>query len=107
MAVVVIDTLSVNGILSGNDAQAVIADTVSDRHVFDYLLSEVLGELPVPLRCFLLRCSVLDELTPGRCAAVSADANAAQWLDDHWSHVFPLVDDAVGVHSRVAVDEHR
>ena len=59
-----------------------IADTVSDRHVFDYLLNEVLGELPVPLRCFLLRCSVLDELTAGRCAAVSADPRAAEWLEE-------------------------
>ncbi len=74
--------LAVNGILSGHDAQAVIADTVGDRHVFDYLLSEVLGELPVPLRCFLLRCSVLDELTAGRCAAVSTDPHAAEWLEE-------------------------
>ena len=74
--------LAVNGILSGHDAQAVIADTVGDRHVFDYLLNEVLGELPVPLRCFLLRCSVLDELTAGRCAAVSADPRAAEWLEE-------------------------
>jgi len=74
--------LAVNGILSGHDAQAVIADTVHDRHVFDYLLNEVLGELPLPLRCFLLRCSVLDELTAGRCAAVSADPRAAEWLEE-------------------------
>jgi LuxR family maltose regulon positive regulatory protein len=74
--------LAVNGILSGHEAQAVIADTVSDRHVFDYLLSEVLGELPAALRCFLLRCSVLDELTAVRCAAVSADPRAAEWLEE-------------------------
>ena len=74
--------LAVNGILAGHDAQAVIADTVNDRHVFDYLLNEVLGELPLPLRCFLLRCSVLDELTAGRCAAVSGDPRAAEWLDE-------------------------
>ena len=74
--------LAVNGILAGHDAQAVIADTVHDRHVFDYLLNEVLGELPLPLRCFLLRCSVLDELTAGRCAAVSADPRAAEWLEE-------------------------
>jgi LuxR family maltose regulon positive regulatory protein len=51
--------LAVNGILSGHDAQAVIADTVSDRHVFDYLLSEVLGELPVrcAASCCAARCS--------------------------------------------------
>ena len=74
--------LAVNGIRSGHDAQAVIADTVNDRHIFDYLLSEVLGELPLPLRCFLLRCSVLDELTAGRCAAVSGDPHAAEWLEE-------------------------
>ena len=74
--------LAVNGIRAGHDAQAVIDDTVNDRHVFDYLLNEVLGELPLPLRCFLLRCSVLDELTAGRCAAVSADPRAAEWLEE-------------------------
>ena len=74
--------LAVNGIVSGHDAQAIIADTVNDRHVFDYLLNEVLGELPLPLRCFLLRCSVLDELTAGRCAAVAADPRAAEWLEE-------------------------
>jgi LuxR family maltose regulon positive regulatory protein len=74
--------LAVNGILSGHDAQAIIADTVHDRHVFDYLLNEVLGELPLPLRSFLLRCSVLDELTAGRCAAVAADPRAAEWLEE-------------------------
>ena len=74
--------LAVNGIRSGHDAQAMIADTVHDRHVFDYLLNEVLGELPLPLRCFLLRCSILDELTAGRCAAVAADPRAAEWLEE-------------------------
>jgi LuxR family maltose regulon positive regulatory protein len=74
--------LAVNGIVSGHDAQAIIADTVNDRHVFDYLLNEVLGELLLPLRCFLLRCSVLDELTAGRCAAVAADPRAAEWLEE-------------------------
>ncbi len=74
--------LAVNGIRAGHDAQAMIADTVHDRHVFDYLLSEVLGELPLPLRCFLLRCSILDELTAGRCAAVAADPRAAEWLEE-------------------------
>ena len=74
--------LAVNGIRSGHEAQALIADTVNDRHVFDYLLNEVLGELPLALRCFLLRCSILDELTAGRCAAVAADPRAAEWLEE-------------------------
>jgi LuxR family maltose regulon positive regulatory protein len=51
-----------------------------DRHVFDYLADEVLRDMPVDLRDFLLRCSVLPELTATRCAAVSGDALAAKRL---------------------------
>lgn len=50
------------------------------RQLFDYLASEVLAAMPAPLREFLLRCSVLDELTPERCAFVSGSAQATQWL---------------------------
>ncbi len=56
--------------------------SVSNRHMFDYLAAEVLDAMPEPLRLFLLRCSVLPELTASRCAAVSGDARAAAWLDD-------------------------
>ena len=52
-----------------------------DRHMFDYLASEVLDEMPAELRGFLLRCSVLPELTAARCAMVSGDANAARLLE--------------------------
>ncbi|TMG99673.1 MAG: tetratricopeptide repeat protein, partial [Betaproteobacteria bacterium] len=51
-----------------------------DRHLFDYLADEVLREMPGELREFLLRCSVLPELSATRCAAVSGDALAAQRL---------------------------
>ena len=44
-----------------------------DRHVFDYLASEVIDDMPGELREFLLRCSVLPELTAERCAAVSGN----------------------------------
>ena len=50
--------------------------------MFEYLASEVLDQMPPPLRRFLLRCSVLAELTASRCAAVSGDAQAARWLDE-------------------------
>ena len=53
-----------------------------DRHLFDYLAAEVLADMPAPLHDFLLRCSVLPELSAGRCAAVSGDALAAQRLDE-------------------------
>jgi len=38
------------------------------RHLFDYLASEVLSQMPQDLRDFLLRSSVLPELTAARCA---------------------------------------
>lgn len=53
-----------------------------DRHLFDYLAAEVLDDMPAPLHDFLLRCSVLPELTAGRAAAVSGDRRAAEWLDE-------------------------
>jgi LuxR family maltose regulon positive regulatory protein len=54
----------------------------TQRHVFDYLASEVLDDMPRELREFLLRCSVLPELSAERCAAVSGDALAAQRLEE-------------------------
>jgi len=53
-----------------------------DRHLFDYLASEVLDDMPEPLCDFLTRCSVLPELTAARAAAVSGDAQAARRLDE-------------------------
>ena len=58
------------------------AGSLRDRHVFDYLASEVLDDMPPALRQFLLRCSVLPELTAARCAVVSGDPQAAHWLDE-------------------------
>ena len=56
--------------------------TGGQRHVFDYLASEVLAGMRPELRDFLLRCSVLPELTAARCAQVSAMPNAAALLDE-------------------------
>ncbi len=53
-----------------------------DRHLFDYLASEVLDDMPAPLHDFLLRTAVLPELTASRAAAVSGDGRAAEWLDE-------------------------
>ena len=58
------------------------AKPVQDRHMFDFLASEVLDGLEPGLRQFLLRCSVLPELTAERCAVVSGQAHALQRLDD-------------------------
>ncbi len=53
-----------------------------ERPVFDYLVSEVLGQLPPDLTDFLLRASVLPELEAGRCAAVTGCGDAERRLDD-------------------------
>jgi len=55
-----------------------------ERHVFDYLTAEVLDKLEPELRDFLLRCSVLPELSVARCAAVSGQSpvQAARLLEE-------------------------
>lgn len=53
-----------------------------DRHVFDYLATEVLDELPAELSEFLVACSVLPELEATRCAAVTGNPRAAELLDE-------------------------
>ncbi|HET7792804.1 MAG TPA: LuxR C-terminal-related transcriptional regulator [Rhizobacter sp.] len=58
------------------------ARAAADRHAFDYLVSEVLDALPEALRLFLLRSSVLPELTPTRCARVTGHTDAATLLEE-------------------------
>lgn len=50
------------------------------RHMFDYLASEVLDTMAPEFRRFLLRCSVLSELTPERCRYLTADPRTETWL---------------------------
>ena len=64
----------------GQASTALQANAI-DRHVFDYLASEVIDRLDAELREFLLTTSVLPELTVARCAALSGDAQAAARLD--------------------------
>ncbi len=54
----------------------------AQRHLFDYLASEVLDDMPADLRGFLLRCSVLPELTAARCEHVSRLPNTARLLEE-------------------------
>lgn len=63
--------------LSGAQAEG----TAIDRAAFDLLSSEVLDGLEPGLRRFLLDTSVLHELDPARCAAVSGEAQPLRWLD--------------------------
>ncbi|GAA4339706.1 hypothetical protein GCM10023165_19250 [Variovorax defluvii] len=52
------------------------------RRLFEYLAKEVFEDLPPELRTFLLRCSLLSELTARRCAQVSGNPRAADLLDE-------------------------
>jgi len=53
-----------------------------DRSLFDYLASEIIGEMPIALHDFMVRSSVLPVLTAATAAAVTGDARAAQRLDE-------------------------
>jgi LuxR family maltose regulon positive regulatory protein len=52
-----------------------------DRHLFAYLAQEILAELPDDLQQFILRCSILAELSPSQCHAVSGREDARDILD--------------------------
>ena len=54
----------------------------TQRHIADYLSTEVMDDLDPRMRGFLTRCSILDRLTPGLCKTVSGDEDAARLLDD-------------------------
>lgn len=58
------------------------AGRLMDRHLFDFLASEVLDHMPVELREFLLHCAVLPELTAARCAHVAGNPRAERLLEE-------------------------
>jgi LuxR family maltose regulon positive regulatory protein len=51
-----------------------------DRDLFDFLAAEVLDDMPAGLREFVLRCSVMPQLSASRCRAVTGDERSAEWL---------------------------
>jgi len=56
--------------------------TQANVHVFDLLAEEVLNRQPPILRRFLLETSILSELTPELCKAVTAQADAPIILEE-------------------------
>ncbi len=54
----------------------------TDRYVFDFLATEVLNRQPPDVRAFLLETSILPELTPALCVAVTDRADAGAILED-------------------------
>lgn len=53
----------------------------SRRHIFDYFAQEILEQQPPDHRDFLLATSVLDELTPDLCRALTDNPQAPALLD--------------------------
>jgi len=74
--------LALNTLTDGRPAAATLRSAALDRHVFDYLASEVLQHMPSELRLFLLRCSILPELSASRCVPVALDPRAPRWLEE-------------------------
>lgn len=54
----------------------------ADRHLFEYFAQEILGELSEPLRKFMLECSILQDLTPARCAELTGREDAHEILQE-------------------------
>ncbi|HSJ98010.1 MAG TPA: AAA family ATPase, partial [Myxococcota bacterium] len=69
---------------AGGDWSAALerALRAGERPMFEFLSTEVLDQLRPELADFLLKVSVLPELEPARCTAVSGHANAAAMLDE-------------------------
>jgi LuxR family maltose regulon positive regulatory protein len=65
-----------------------------DRYVFDFLAEEVLNTRPRDMREFLLKTSVLSELTPELCNAVTGGTDAMDRLEEMYrSNLFTTVVD--------------
>jgi LuxR family maltose regulon positive regulatory protein len=65
-----------------DDARDFIASFAGDeRHIVDYLVSEVLAGLPEGLRTFLLRTSILDRMCAPLCDAVAGAEGSARTLE--------------------------
>ena len=56
--------------------------TQTDRYIFDFLADEVLNDQRPEVRQFLLETSILTELTPDLCEAVTERRDAIRLLDD-------------------------
>lgn len=50
------------------------------RHVLDYLIEEVLNNQPEAIRVFLRRTSILDQLSPALCEAVTGQKESGEYL---------------------------
>lgn len=72
--------LAVGALQSGGAIERALAS--GERPMFDFLMVEVMGQLPAPLAEFLLRSSVLPQLEVARCIEVTGDEHAAARLEE-------------------------
>ena len=89
------------GVLQGQGAAGGSAERLlraSERSWFEFLLTEVLQQLPPTLAEFLQAVSVLPELQAPRCAALTGDAQAAERLAEieHLGLFVELLEDPSG-----------
>ena len=60
--------------------------TLSGRHLFDFLVQEIFAAQSQAMQHFLLVTSILAELTPAYCRAVTEDEHAPQQLEEAFRH---------------------
>jgi LuxR family transcriptional regulator, maltose regulon positive regulatory protein len=71
---------------TADDRRAVLTHLPEmDRHVFHFLAAEVLHNIEPDMQQFLLRTSVLSELTPARCRAVTGREDSLLVLETLYS----------------------
>ena len=89
---------SLDRLASAEDRGAFLAHVErAGRYVFDFLADEVLGRQDPFVRMFLLETSILPELTPAACLAVTGRSDSAAILDELYRRNLFLV----------ALDDHR
>ena len=64
----------------GDPTKFVEAFRGTHRHVLDYLIEEVLHSQPEEIRMFLHRTSILDQLSPALCEAVTGQGASRKYL---------------------------
>ncbi len=83
---------SLDHLSSADDRSAFIDNfAVTDRYIFDFLAEEVLKQQEPDIRDFLLATSVLQELTPSLCNALSGRNDAQTVLENLYRHNLFLI----------------
>jgi LuxR family maltose regulon positive regulatory protein len=85
-------TLALSQTVLAERAQRITSFARSQRFIFDYLAEEVLRQLAPDQRAFLLETSLLSELTPAVCQAITGRDDAAAMLDDLYRRNLFLVE---------------